>query len=449
MKPLKILDQLVNATSVILICAIIIVLGIIGYLYLASKKKPPAEAQLKERALKVDAIQVYPEDVPVMITGYGEVQSIKVVSIAPEVAGKIEGIHPRLEIGEIIPEGEILFQVDPRNYQAQYDDSQAKVEALKTSIQRLKKQKAIDQERVKTLKRSETLARAEFDRIQLLFEKDQVGTQSGVDAVERAYNAAVDQTDLLEQALELYPIQIQEAENNLASAQAMKKLAKINLDRCTVRAPFDARIKQVSLEKDQYVSPGINVLTLADDSILEIHVPLDSRDARRWLSFEEEPTAENNAWFNELKPVDCQIHWLEAIDRQVWNGHLDRVVKFEQETRTLIVAIRIQSEPASSGNPDNFPIVEGMFCDVEIPGKVMKNVFRLPHWAVSFKNTVYTSVDNRLVTVPVEVARTQDEDTLISSGVKEGDIVITTRLIDPLESTLLQPSLPEAKEAQS
>ena len=50
--------------------------------------------------------------------------------------------------------------------------------------------------------------------------------------------------------------------------------AETNLNRCKARAPFDARIKSVSLEKGQYVTPGQHILTLADDAVLEIQVPL-------------------------------------------------------------------------------------------------------------------------------------------------------------------------------
>ena len=97
---------------------------------------------------------------------------------------------------------------------------------------------------------------------------------------EQAFNAAMDQVDQLDQALALYPIQIKEAQSSLASARARLSVAVVNLDRCTVAADFDARVKSVSIERGQYVAPGQQALTLADDSTLEIHVPLDSRDAR-------------------------------------------------------------------------------------------------------------------------------------------------------------------------
>jgi multidrug efflux system membrane fusion protein len=62
---------------------------------------------------------------------------------------------------------------------------------------------------------------------------------------------------------------------------------------------------------------------------------------------------------------------------------------------------------------------------------------------VSFNNTVYLAVDRRLKTVDVEVAKIDDDVAYITGGLSNGDLVITTRLVDPLENTLLEP-LPES-----
>ena len=71
----------------------------------------------------------------------------------------------------------------------------AAVQQWRNTILRLRKQAAIDQERLKTLRRSQGLAEDEFERLKNLFDQDQVGTRSGVDAAERAANTARDQAD--------------------------------------------------------------------------------------------------------------------------------------------------------------------------------------------------------------------------------------------------------------
>ena len=391
----------------IVVSIIVLIVGVMGMKMLASMKTPPAEAKNGERPLRVEATQVKQEDIPVFITGYGEVKTFNVVPIAPEVTGKIVKIHSRLEAGEIIPKGEILFKIDPRDYMT----------VCKTGRNRLR-----------ILKRSQELAKKEYERVRVLFEKNSVGTQAGVEAAEKAMLSASDLTNQIAQVLET---------------------AETNLERCEVRAPFNARIKSVSLEKGQYVTPGQNVVILADDSILEIQVPLDSRDSRKWLRFREDKTNGKVAWFSSLEQVPCQISWTENNNGQTWDGQLHRVVKFDQQTRTLTVAVRVYAKTAVKKNSQSLPLVEGMFCSIKIPGRTLNNVFRLPRQAVSFENTVYLAVDNRLKTVPVKVARMEGENVYVHSGLIAGDMVVTTRLINPLENALLEITNNSQKEKQS
>ena len=423
----------------VVICLGVLALGAAAMVGLFKMKKPPVEAIRKERPIKVEIVEAVPEDVPVLITGYGEVAPRDVVTVSPEVSGMIVEVHPRLEVGETVKQGEVLFTIDPRTYREAVRQAEAETLRLENAIVRLKKQFAIDRERLKTLRRNRDLARAEFDRLRGLFDKDQVGTQSGVDGAEQKMNSAADMADQMAQAVELYPVRIREAEHSLTAAEARHVIALTDLDRCRVKAPFDGRIKAKGVEFGQYVTPGLAAVTLANDSLLEIHVSLDSRDARRWLRFDGQGKSDGKAgWFSRLKPVSCTIFWTEEPTGYGWTGRLDRVVRFDQKTRTLTVAIQVTGEPAEPGRTDVLPLVEGMYCRVEIPGQTMTQVIRVPRWAVSFENTVYMAVDNRLKTVPVEVARIQGEEAFVARGIDAGDRVITTRLVDPLENALLK-----------
>ncbi len=422
----------------LIICAVVLLVGVVAMLALASMKKPPAEARLDERPLHVEVQAVLARDVPVTISGYGEARPLDVVTISPEVSGRIVKAHPRLEAGEIIPSGETLFEIDARDYRADQSEATASVQQWRHTIQRLRKQAAIDADRLKTLRRSQRLAEAEFERLRNLYDQDRVGTRSGVDAAERAANTARDQADQMAQAVTLYPIQIQEAQDSLKAARARLEIATIRLERCVVAAPFTGRVRSVAIEQGQFVSAGIAAVTLADDSMLEIHVPIDSRDARRWLRFRTQGPLSGGAWFGTLEPVACRIRWTEALDGRHWQGTLHRVVEFNKETRTVTLAVRIGAKEAISGAPERMPLVEGMFCLVDIPGKEMPGVMAVPRWAVSFENTVFVARDRRLKTVPVQVARIQGDTAYVADGLTAGDRVIVTRLVDPLENALLK-----------
>ena len=421
----------------IVICSLVLGLGFAAMFTLASLKKPPGVVVQQEPEIRVRVTTVAPEDVPVVISGFGEVRPLKTVVIAAEVTGRVIQVHPRLVVGEVISAGAELFQIDDRDYRAAFQEADAAAAQWATAIERLKKQLTIDRQRLQTLERSRELSRSEFQRLKKLYEDDMVGTRSGVEAAERAYNAAVDQAAQLAQAVALYPLQIREAENSLAAAHARREAAAVRLERCRVAAPFRGRVRQATIEAGQYVSPGQQVLTLADDSILEIRVPLDSRDAQRWLPFGT-PEKASDAWFGSLPALACTLRWTEAPATHFWRGTLDRVVAFDPQTRTVEVAVRVAAADAIRGGGNGqLPLVEGMFCQVEIPGRILAGVFRLPRHVVSFENTVYVAEGNRLRTVDVTVARTQGEEALISEGLQAGQQVIVTRLVDPLENSLL------------
>ncbi len=421
-------------------CVLIILVGATGMIALAKMKKSPAKAKQEEHAMTVETATADPSNYPVTITGYGQARSLTEVTISPEVSGRVMATHPHLKAGRVIPKGELLFRIDSADYTAGLQEARAGVTQWHNTVARLKKQLAIDKKRLKTIERSAELAQSEFERVQRLFKTDRVGTRSGVDEAERAFNGASDQADAMAQAVSLYPLQIREAQSSLASAEARFAVAQTNLARCEVKAPFTARIKSVDLETGQYVTPGAPVLTLADDTVLEIQVPLDSRDARQWLQFEKMPDeARTTAWFGKLKPVECTIRWTEDKTGSIWTGTLNRVVKFDNQTRTLTVAARIDAAAAAGKKPGDLPLVDGMFCAVDIPGRTMQNVIRLPRQAVTFENQAYLAdADMRLKTVSVEVTRREGEYVYVSQGITPGDRVIVTRMVDPLESSLLQ-----------
>jgi multidrug efflux pump subunit AcrA (membrane-fusion protein) len=434
-------------------CVMVLLLGFTGKAILASFRKPPAQIETTERILRVEATRAQPGDVPVTITGFGEVRTLNTVTITPEVSGRIIDIHPNLEVGMLIPQDETLFVIDPRTYEARVHESEAAVAQAQASLARLKKQYETDRDRLSTLERTRNLAEAEYERRRSLMEEDEVGTQSGVDTAEQAWNAAQDTYDLLNQAVTLYPMRINEAESALASARASEESARIDFQRTRIVAPFTARVKSVNVEKGQYVGPagtggsGSPVLELADDSVLEISVPLDSREARHWLQFDGENADSGVAWFGSLRPVTCTIRWTEDPEAHCWEGALDRVERFEPETRTLTVAIRVAGTNAASKDSAALPLVEGMFCSVAIPGIEIKNAFRLPNSAVSFEETAYLAVDGRLRTVPVTVSHRTGDYVCVTGGLDAGDIVVTTRLTDPLENILLDVQLDPDTEA--
>jgi multidrug efflux pump subunit AcrA (membrane-fusion protein) len=426
----------------IVLIIVFIGLGFLGFQFFAAMKKPPAETGANERPLPVKGMRLERGNIPVTLEGYGTVRARTRVAVSPEVGGLIVDIHPRLEAGEVIPEGEVLFRVDPRTYTLRLNQANAEIVRLNSEIARIRQQQANDARRLELSQRSRDLAKSEYERVLQLLEKDEVGSRSGVEQAERVLTQAEDQVVALENAIALYPLQLEEVAAALETAEVARDTAALDLERTEVKAPFSARLEQVSLERDQVVMAGREVLTIVDDSVLEIPVSLDSSEMSLWFPFEEPGEAGNtNGWFRSLpRDVDVKVAWTEHPETHRWTGALARVERFSAETSTAIVVVEVVAPDGGAGPAP----VEGMFCEVAIPGRTARDVFRVPADAVTHEGAVYLSVKERLRTLPVEIVHRTGAEVLVRGELNDGDILVTTRIAAPLENMLLKVALPGA-----
>ncbi len=419
------------------VCVLILAAGFLFMKKISSVKKAPHKRAYQEKAVEVEVKEAVPEDVKARLEGYGVAESLKEVRISSEVSGKIAETHARFRPGRIIGKGETLFRIDPADYRADVVKARADLQQKEAEIARIEKEKAGDKQRIETVRRTAELARAEYIRTKTLFEENRVGNRSGVDQAEQAYNSAKDQADQLEKVLDLYPSRLGAARAQAEAARAGLARAEKNLERCTVSAPFTCRIKNTAMEAGEYVSSGQEVLTVADDSVLEITVSLDSREAARWLKFEKREQPETGMWFPKPRGVPCRVMWTEAEDA-VRTGVLHQVKKLNRESRTLSLVVRVAGMGDKMDETGGIGLAAGMFCRVVIPGRTLENLYRVPRWAVTTDDTIYTAENGRLKTVHVTREYAQGEDVFVSGNIREGDTLITTRLVDPLENTRLK-----------
>jgi hypothetical protein len=65
---------------------------------------------------------------------------------------------------------------------------------------------------------------------------------------------------------------------------------------------------------------------------------------------------------------------------------------------------------------------------VRLSGRPVEQIHRLPRHLIHDGDTVYLVVDNQLTIQPVTVLRRFETEALISAGLSDGDLVITTPL---------------------
>ncbi len=141
----------------------------------------------------------------------GRLEAVKTVEVRPRVAGAIERVA--FKDGALVKKGELLFQIDPRPYQAELDKAQAEAQR---AVARAALTKA-ELQRAQKLVEARAMSREEFDQ-------------------RRTAHA--------------------EAESAIRAANAAVASAKLNLEFTQIRAPIAGRISRALITEGNLVAGG-------------------------------------------------------------------------------------------------------------------------------------------------------------------------------------------------
>lgn len=415
-----------------LVCIGIIAGSVTAAARMAASKKPPARKEKITGKMAVATVPAVEQDIALTVTGYGQADPVLQAKISPEVSGRVIEKHESLDQGGLVGKGDVLFKIDSVDYETSAEKAKIQVVLKKNEIAQLKVSFSRDQGRLEAIQQNTRLAKSEFLRLKTLYEKDRVGTLSSVETAEQSYNTLLDTEKNLEKSLDLYPLQISEAQNSLADARSDLKTAQLNVKRCIVKAPFSGRVKEADIETGTYITVGTTALTLADDTILEIQVPLSDKDAFEGLGLRRTPG--QSARFSGLDQIQCRVQSVTGNVSADLQASLHRAVKYDAGSRTLYLAVRV--EPYG---PDlsSIPLMDGMFCKVSFQGLPVAGAVKIPASVLNSDNTIYLAREDRLKTLPVTTVMEDGDVLYVSGGFEPEDQIITTVLSSPIENASL------------
>lgn len=188
-----------------------------------------------------------------------------VVGIAAHVSGPI--VKMPIEDNQHVKQGQLLFIVDPRPYQSAVDKAEADLALTNLQIKAL--EDSIRSARSRELQLNAELAydKQYLDRIQPLLARhfvtanDVFNARSRLSAAEAGVASAHSEVSKAQNDLGQYG----EINARRAAADATVYDAKLNLEYCYVRAPFDAYVTNLNITVGQYANEGREVLSLVDN----------------------------------------------------------------------------------------------------------------------------------------------------------------------------------------
>lgn len=123
---------------------------------------PQAGSPNRTPAIPVTTQVVQQSDFPVYLNGLGTVQPYDTVTVRSRVDGQV--IKVAFRQGQIVKEGDLLVQIDPRPYQAALDQAQAKKAQDEANLRNAE----LDLERFSTLAKSDFASRQQLDTQQAM-----------------------------------------------------------------------------------------------------------------------------------------------------------------------------------------------------------------------------------------------------------------------------------------
>lgn len=358
------------------VVAVLIIVAILIFAVMMSTREQVVRQKmtLPDPKVKVSVAKVGPTRV--RITGEGTVSPLREIDLVPQVGGRVVFMSPSLVDGGEFDKGDVLFRIDPLDYELAVQSALARVKDLESKMM---------------LTEEEAEAAQEEWKIQ----NDNDGTSPPPLVAKKPQLAA--------------------AKAALDGAKADLDKARLNLERTSIKAPFDGRVSSKSVDLGAFVAVGQKLARMFSVEAAEIMVPLENVDLR-WI---EVPGFSAGETSESVAKVIARVagHDIERPARLMrTEGQLDE--------RTRMVNVIVRVERPYDQRP---PLVMGLFVRVEIEGVTLPYATWLPRSAVHDGNTVYiVDAENRIRFRKVDIARYDRDDVLIGSGLESGDLIVVS-----------------------
>ncbi len=363
---------------------LIIIVGIIILAALTMSRRKPEKQSVGFPGVLVETVKA--EKIPrkVVVRGHGVAKPLKEISLAAQAPGKVEWVHPDFLAGGEFKKGEILIRIEQEDYRLAVEQAKAQVAQAEYSL-------ALAEANV-------NVARKEWESMR---EAQKNLELPGYDANEEP------------DALVLRQPQLKQAQAALESAQAALQAAELRLKRTEIEAPFDCRIRKESVDPGQFINAGSPIAALFSTDIAEIEVGLPLSESI-WL---------------EIPGADAEVNLDVNGETFSWFGKVDRSLGVIDERERLATVVVQVKEPYKIKNGSKLPLSIGSFVEVEIQGPRLTDIYPLPRRALRDNSTLWIAVQDSILEIRnVKVKRLTPNEVFIVSGLKEGEMVITSSI---------------------
>lgn len=417
-----------------------ITVGIVAFMLMTMGKSEAPRIEQGERAIPVRFMTIKTQDVIPIAIGNGIVKPTRVWSAISQVQGRVMELPSQFRAGAIIQEGQMLLRIDDTDYKLAQAQARAAIQAAQAQLQQLQAQENNLNTSLAIEQKVFDSAKKEWQRLKKLAQQGTV-SKSQLDAQERTYLAQQQKLQSVKNSLDLLPADRLVLQAQLAQQQVQLDQAELNLQRTTLKAPFNARLAEAKIELDQYIRVGevMAVLDDMDQAEVEAQFPLDHFtqlippiDIKASMDRGEMPAT--------LLSLKAKVQLDRNGEMIEWDARFVRTdAAIDPQTRTVGAVVAVDDPYRGAFPPLRPPLVKGMYVRVKLEGPVHKDQIVIPRQALHENQVYVIDKENRLTFRKVDISLYQPGFVTIGTGLKGGDRVVVSDLIPAVQGMLLNP----------
>ena len=342
-------------------------------------------------AKQVDVQKVELKLIKSSILASGTLTFREQVQLRSEVIGQVTELH--VEEADEVSRGDPVITLDPKTYQAQVEQAEARVR-----IQQI----AIERQRLLI----ETLA-DRFERQKAMFARNLVDEDS---------------YESLKSDLALAKVDLRSLQESLAQARAALDQSEDLLSKTRIRSPIDGVVIQIDIKVGETVIagttniPGSTMMVIADPSETLTEVQVDEADIAQ---VREGQNADIFAAAYPETPLSGTIQSIASVARQTPGqaslSFLVKVLLDEQDSMTIRPGMSVRADIYTQTSEETLAIpVQAVLYDEDTDDEGEEE-----------QTYVFVMQDGKAIRKTVGVGLSSDSDQEITDGLEEGELVIS------------------------
>ena len=364
-------EKTAKSSNVKIIIAVVAVVAVVAGIKIFTR---PAQTAAVEEAALVETATV--KRTALMQQGFSTTSTLTAleeVELIPKVSARVKTV--RVKKGDRVAKGQVLVEFDAGDQTAQVASARAQISVNQAAADQSKAQ--LDD------------ARREYERYGRL-KKEGYATQQEYDTrLTSLKSAEADYAKSL-------------ASVSQARAQLQQQTA--NLADYTLKSPLNGAVMDdYDLATGAFLSAGANAMRLARINVLKalVDIPEESMKGIK-------------------KGMEGQVT-CDSLAGHGFTGKVSMINPYvNTDTRTVRVEISIDNKAA------NYMLKPGMFARVLFVQKSAANALSIPTEAIRKDGSVLVVKDGKAESVKISTGVVQDNNTQVTSGLNEGDKVITS-----------------------